>query len=258
MGKLKKSILKLVEAVSQDSPDLLIDIIKAIASEQEISEDQILQKLSLSYALHYFSLEVLRAARNSEVTPETLSYLIEMASFVHREKEKKETKISPVWTGPSFSSSPIKNKTFETVKSMFLAAEKEIVIVGYTFSLENTVVNSLVIELINASKRGCRINIIFHANSTNKKRILESWPKDVRLPQLYYWQDKKREGFTTSLHSKLICVDQKQLLVTSANFTLNGLERNIETGILIQDDESVRQIWEQFRSLLSEKEIIKV
>ncbi|TFD99517.1 DISARM system phospholipase D-like protein DrmC [Jeotgalibacillus sp. R-1-5s-1] len=258
MNELKINIFKLIEAVSQHSADWITETINVINSEDDLNKSKILQNLSLSDTLHYYLQEVLRAAEKNHILPKTLAQLIEMAWFVYSEKEKKGTKISPVWTGPSFSTSPIKNKTFETIKSMFLSAEKEIVIVGYNFSLESTIVKLLVKELIDASNRGCRINIIFHENETNKKRILESWPMDVRLPHLYYWESKKREGYTTSLHSKLICIDQRQLLVTSSNFTLNGLEKNIETGVLIENDNSVKQIREQFRSLLNRNEIVKV
>jgi phosphatidylserine/phosphatidylglycerophosphate/cardiolipin synthase-like enzyme len=246
-----------VEASTSNDPIILDKLVELLVNEDDLKIQNILSRLSLSHTLHYYLSELLYLAKSLDVSPNTLVKLIDIAAFTYQKTKRVEPKISPVWTGPTFSTSPIKHKTYETIKKMFESAQNEIIIVGYTFSLDNPIVSSLMDKLIEASNRGCRINIIFHKNTTNQERILNSWPNNIRLPYLYFWKGNRNLG-TTSLHSKLICIDQNQLLVTSANFTLNGLERNIETGLLIQNDRSIQIIWQQFRSLLNNREIVEI
>ncbi|KAA0549792.1 hypothetical protein FZW96_00085 [Bacillus sp. BGMRC 2118] len=259
MDKLKESIFIFLKASINNDPTIIEKFIKVLGNVtgDKLKVHSILSELSLSHTLHYYLSELLNLAKSIDIPPKTLAILIDIATFTYQKKKREEPKITPVWTGPTFSSSPIKHRTYETIKTMFESAQNEIIIVGYTFSLDNQKVSHLMDKLIEASNRGCRITIIFHKNTTNKDRILNKWPKHIRLPYLYFWKGNGNLA-TTSLHSKLICVDQNQLLVTSANFTLNGLERNIETGILIQNERSVQIIWQQFRSLLSNREIVEI
>jgi hypothetical protein len=259
MANLNERIFMFVEAATNNDPITLDKLLNVLVSvtEDELNLQSILSELSLSHTLHYYLTELLYLAKSTNITPKTLANYIDIATYTYQKKKSEEPKINPVWTGPTFSTSPIKHRTYETIKKMFESAQNEIIIVGYTFSLDSPIVRSLMDELIEASNRGCRINIIFHKNTTNKERIINSWPNHIRLPFLYFWKGNTNLG-TTSLHSKLICVDQSQLLVTSANFTLNGLERNIETGLLIQNDRSIQIIWQQFRSLLTNREIVEI
>jgi phosphatidylserine/phosphatidylglycerophosphate/cardiolipin synthase-like enzyme len=53
----------------------------------------------------------------------------------------------------------------------------------------------------------------------------------------------------TSLHAKCIVIDDERALVTSANFTNRGQERNIEVGVLIHDPGLCTQLVRQWRSI---------
>ena len=53
---------------------------------------------------------------------------------------------------------------------------------------------------------------------------------------------------TASLHAKCIVVDDRRALVTSANFTSRGQERNVEVGVLVESEKFARELVHQWRN----------
>lgn len=65
-----------------------------------------------------------------------------------------------------------------------------------------------------------------------RQRFLEHiWPDRLPAPELLYAPG----GIGRSMHAKTVVVDRARWLVTSANFTSRGQERNVELGALIED-----------------------
>lgn len=210
--------------------------------------------LDFPFDLEFLCHELLVEALKNGTTANELSKYIEIARSSIEQRLNKEPTIIPVWTGPVYEDSPVFHRTYETLKQLFQSAQYEILIAGYTFSLENQDVKNLFFELIEAAKRECRIDIIFHNNDSNLAELRNHWPRNIYFPHFYYWKGSKDTPWA-SLHSKLIMIDQKKLLLTSANFTYHGLKKNIESGVLIENHETVKQLWKQFRALLKNEEM---
>jgi len=215
------------------------------------------RQLSIPFNLEFQCFELLKDAKSNQLSGKELILLIKVAVKMYINTRRKEPNISPVWTGPNYQDSPIIHKTYDTVKGLFQTAKSEILIVGYSFSLDNDYIQTLFEELKAAARRGCRIDIIYNNDKHNYNRIIDNWPDDLFLPHLYYWKGNA-EGTWSSLHSKLVLVDQTTLLITSANFTLHGFKKNIETGVLIENSPTVPLVWNQFRSLLQNEEMVKM
>lgn len=84
-----------------------------------------------------------------------------------------------------------------------------------------------------------------------KKSILRLWPYAPR-PLLYLDHaslSKNKDDFGLQ-HAKLWIADQKRALVTSANFSYNAQEKNIEAGMLIEHEPSVRRLSEQLERFI--------
>jgi phosphatidylserine/phosphatidylglycerophosphate/cardiolipin synthase-like enzyme len=64
------------------------------------------------------------------------------------------------------------------------------------------------------------------------KVIRSCWPFGDPFPKLFCDARVSRDA---SMHAKCVVVDHAIALVTSANFTSRGHERNIEVGVLIHD-----------------------
>ena len=80
------------------------------------------------------------------------------------------------------------------------------------------------------------------------------WPEDRPLPEIFYdprslemHADKR-----ASLHAKCVVVDQREVFVSSANFTEAAYERNIEVGLLIHSGMLAVRIVRHFEALLAE------
>jgi hypothetical protein len=56
------------------------------------------------------------------------------------------------------------------------------------------------------------------------------------------------------LHAKTYIFDRRRALVTSANLTLGGLEKNYECGVLIEDGETASKLGSEFREMFEDKE----
>jgi phosphatidylserine/phosphatidylglycerophosphate/cardiolipin synthase-like enzyme len=72
------------------------------------------------------------------------------------------------------------------------------------------------------------------------------------LPVVYY--DPRSvaddEQVRSSLHAKCVVVDDREVFVSSANFTEAGQERNIEVGLRINSPPIACQLTEHFNRLL--------
>lgn len=257
MNDLDGKIVRFVEACLLNEAGYLTNFINILIKSNDIAlknYQTLLYSLELPFDLDFLGYELLQEADSQEVPLTELVLALNVAIKMNQYRKRTEPKLLPVWTGPVFEESPITHKTYDMAQHLFQKAKYEIFIVGYAFSFEHNYVKALFNELIEATKRGCRIDIIFHKNDQNVRSIKNSWPDNLNFPNLFYW-DGKTEDKCSSLHSKLILVDQAKLLLTSANFTLHGLQKNIETGVMIENHPIIQLYWRQFRSLLNNGEM---
>ena len=64
---------------------------------------------------------------------------------------------------------------------------------------------------------------------------------------------KNAEDKMAALHAKVISVDQRETLITSANLSYHGQEGNIEVGTRIESKEIAKQVEDVFTHLLCTK-----
>ena len=62
----------------------------------------------------------------------------------------------------------------------------------------------------------------------------------------------------SALHAKVISIDQRETLITSANLSYHGQEGNIELGTHIVSKDVARQVDHIFTQLLFSKELEEV
>lgn len=148
-------------------------------------------------------------------------------------------------TPPSFS---IKAKTtVNTVVDLINGANKSILLTGYSLS---EYFSEMIDLLIQKSKKG--ILVKFYANGLQGQQEYEKLIKHKgRFLKIYDYQ--KKEDRMAALHAKVISVDHKSTLITSANLSYHGQEGNIELGTLINSKEIAKEIEELFTMLLFKK-----
>jgi PLD-like domain/Domain of unknown function (DUF1998) len=82
------------------------------------------------------------------------------------------------------------------------------------------------------------------------------WPN---LPELWYDPRALAESPNdrASLHAKCVIIDRKEAIITSANFTEAAQRRNIEVGMIIRYEPTVRRLTDYFSSLRESNILIR-
>jgi len=86
------------------------------------------------------------------------------------------------------------------------------------------------------------------------------WPKDRRIPELYYDPrslDRAQEK-RACLHAKCVVIDCEKVFVSSANFTEAAQLRNIEIGVLIKSQATASQITAFFTGLVDQRVLLPI
>lgn len=259
MNELHEQILRFVShCLSRDDEEYLIQLIDTLKKENLTTiKYSIIDGLNLPFDLSYLAFELFQVAEQKRVSAQILVDFLNISYKMGKLQKADEAKISPVWSGPSFEHNSITLKTFDTVKHLIDSANDEVFIVGYNFSVKHDSIKLLIEKLEEAASRKCRINIIVHNKKTNFQELLHAWTKERYLINIFYWKGNEVKDYT-SLHSKLMIIDQQKLFLTSANFSFLGFHKNIETGLVIENHSAVKSIRNQFQLLLKNNEMIKL
>ena len=150
---------------------------------------------------------------------------------------------------PSFS---IKAKsTRNTVESMIRNAKSSILITGY--SLSDYFAN-LIETIIAKSQEG--VFVKFFVNNIEDQACFAKLVRyKGRFLKIYNYP--KQTDKMSALHAKVISVDRKTTLITSANLSYHGQEGNIELGTCVDSTDIAMRVDEIFTHLIFSKVFIE-
>ena len=155
-------------------------------------------------------------------------------------------KVSLVVTAPPLFSINART-TMNVMQSLIGNAERNILITGYSLS---SYFLELVDTIIQQSQRG--VFVKFFVNNLDKQPEFEKVLRyKGRFLKVYNY--RQEDDKMSALHAKVISVDQKQTLITSANLSYHGQKGNIELGTLIESKQIAKQIEDFFTKLIFSK-----
>lgn len=165
-------------------------------------------------------------------------------------EEKGESVTLVATTPPSFN---IKARsTMNTVKEMLEQADKSILITGYSIS---DYFSDMIDCIIRKSQTG--VFVKFFVNQIDSQNYFDKLNmykgKFLKIYNYLPSSDKM-----AALHAKVICVDQRKTLVTSANLSYHGQEGNIELGTLIESRKTAKQVDDLFTRLVFNRVFVEV
>jgi phosphatidylserine/phosphatidylglycerophosphate/cardiolipin synthase-like enzyme len=178
-----------------------------------------------------------------------------------------------VWTGPETLGARSRD-TSVVVEELFRSAQRSILVATYAVYQGAEVFSALAKRMpavpdlsvrlfVNIPRPpGCppSVSETHIVRAFAHRFVAEDWPAGARPPELFY--DPRslspEPGPKACLHAKCIVVDDARAFVTSANFTEAAQERNIETGVLINDVDFARGLRDQFESLVTTGELRRV
>ncbi len=168
-----------------------------------------------------------------------------------------------VWTGPEGVKAQARD-TAVVLRELFESARKRVVLAGYSFMNAESVLKPLQ-QVMVAHNVEAHFFVDVKQPDTQPADadaygqaqlaafLASNWPFPTPPPALYCDRRALRPGkggAYCSLHAKCVAVDSRRAFVSSANFTLRGQDRNIETGVLIDDPNFAVQLDRQWMSLI--------
>lgn len=137
--------------------------------------------------------------------------------------------------------------TMTVVRSMLEGAGRNILITGYSLS---SYFSELTDTIIDKSQRG--VFVKFFINNIEEQPDVDKLLRyKGRFLQIYDYSNE--EDKMAALHAKVISVDMKQTLITSANLSYHGQQGNIELGALIESEHTAKQLDDVMTQLIFKK-----
>lgn len=213
-----------------------------------------------------------------------------LAEVVLAEREaRRAPKLSLVWTGddPGIS---LARRTKVLLPELFASAREHVLVAGYSIDrgaevfaalyktmLENNVTATFFVDvdqLANRLMQHTRSNglswSIVGAQVEGAKDAMERgrtvvelflrqmWPWERPRPIIYFDPRTADRTYAMSLHAKCVVIDHSYSLITSANFTDRGQNRNIEAGVAIEDRSFAASLERQWQNLIDAGLVVAV
>jgi phosphatidylserine/phosphatidylglycerophosphate/cardiolipin synthase-like enzyme len=189
---------------------------------------------------------------------DTEAVLAAIIAVLAERRRGEDTKVDLVWTGPDVAASAARD-TAVVVRELFARAERSALVAGFSFDhgadifeplhramRDRAVEASIFLDLHRAPRTEPDVNA--HVRREIDTFLIANWPFGAPIPRLYYDPRTAEPTSTASLHAKCIVVDDRRALVTSANFTSRGQERNVEVGVLVESEKFARELVHQWRN----------
>jgi phosphatidylserine/phosphatidylglycerophosphate/cardiolipin synthase-like enzyme len=198
-------------------------------------------------------------------TPDQIATTIELVLQDRSVRPSPEDVIDLVTTGPE-AAGVTNRDTSVVVRDLFAHAQTSVCIAGYAVYQGQRVFQALAERM--QDRPALRVHMFLDIQrgpgdmtepSDLVRRFADrfthhQWPRGRPLPEVFFdprslalHADKR-----ASLHAKCIVVDQREVFVSSANFTEAAHERNIEVGLLIHSRTLAERIVRHFEALRAE------
>ena len=171
--------------------------------------------------------------------------------FVHVYDAKISEKASLVATLPSYYKTNAL-PTDQVINAILSRAKTIIMITGYSIS---EYAENIIDLLINKSRSGVMVKLFVNSFNVNESIIAyKLFTYLGRFLEIYIYQDKDDMA---ALHAKTIMIDDVTSLISSANLSYHGLEKNIEIGCLADSKQFALELHELFSELIKTKKVKK-
>lgn len=163
--------------------------------------------------------------------------------------DSKKDNLEICWTGSTESS--YTRMTWPALSEIILEAQESILIVGYTIT---TGMQKIMGYLEEKSKENVRLE--FMIDRVDEKKDFLQWARSLyTYPEIYTRPENPLDPYS-ALHVKCVVVDEKVAMFGSANLTYHGMKGNIELGLLVKNESTVKKIVQLLNGL--KKELVKI
>lgn len=247
---VKKEARKNLEILLAHLPEKKIEKLKLFMENGELSEKSDIYELNSKLNLTSQESKLVRKTLKDFPTESGFLISLDLITELQKIKNENESKTSLVWTSPIIFNEKADN-TSSTMREMINSSVQRITLVGYVIQ-PNT--SEIFETLIQASKRGVKVRLIFNKAETYLKYIIKMWQDKVPLPIIYSYNPVMKG---TSLHAKVLIIDSLDILITSANLTSFGIHQNVEMGIRHQGNPA-KNAEELIETLIKQNHLVRL
>lgn len=160
-----------------------------------------------------------------------------------------------VWTGRE-GGATLSRDTSQVLPQLFARAERRVIVAGFAFYEASNIFEPLHAR---ARDTGIEVEFFIHVDGTGQNAHMSpsnfftySWPWRDVTPRLYYDARADTADTSSTMHAKCVIVDEREVLITSANFTGRAQHDNVELGVLIRDVEFAARVSGQWHTLVTQ------
>lgn len=151
--------------------------------------------------------------------------------------------VEVVVTGPDSPAAPVR-LTSEVVRQLIDGAVSRVTIVSYAAYRMTSVITALDA----AVTRGVNVSLILES----AEKLEGGGGADAYAKyRTFQWPTDRREPPDAKLHAKAVIIDDRDVLLTSANMTNAAYDKNIELGVLCRGGGVAHQVQSHFDSLIA-------
>ena len=173
-----------------------------------------------------------------------------------------------ILSGPDVPGVPT-GDTAAVVHMLTAEAQREVLIVTYAIHDGARLFEPLAARM--AAIPGLRVTFVVHIgrelrDTSTDAEIVRRFAADFRtrhwpwpnLPHVFHDPRALQTSADQriSMHAKCIAVDRRAALITSANFTAAAQHRNIEAGVLVRHEPTVRRLVTYFEGLQTQGKLV--
>ena len=178
---------------------------------------------------------------------ELLNIIIHVYNLKHTEK------VDLVATLPSHYKTQAL-PTISVISDLIDSAKTLIMITGYSIS---DYAEDLLMKIIEKSRSGVMVKIYVNKFDPTDSPIINRLDMyKGRYLEIYKYVEQDDD--MAALHAKTLSVDDSKSLITSANLSFHGLEKNIELGCLIESSDYAKKLHSLFSDLIKTGKVKKV
>ncbi|HEX5493429.1 MAG TPA: DISARM system phospholipase D-like protein DrmC [Mycobacteriales bacterium] len=157
-------------------------------------------------------------------------------------------RVESVWSGPGSHPVPVR-ATAQVLTDLVAGAVGELLLMTYSARPYPP----LLAALSAAVARGVAVDVVVETLAGAGSALAGTEPAaafaEVPGLALWHWPAGRRDRPGAKMHAKLAVADRRVLLVSSANLTASGVDRNIESGVLIRGGSAPRRAAEHVAEL---------
>lgn len=205
-------------------------------------------------------LERLEHVLGGKVAPSGTAIALALQAVLHATRVlKASTQLEIAWTGPGTEAVPVRR--VDQVMYELIEQSKSLVVLS---SFVTHGAATALSALHAATQRGVEVIMVLEkADETSGKLEFDGLAQvENKVPgaEIYYWPMEKRRvgssGKRGILHAKCLVCDEESALVSSANLTDQGLELNLELGLVLRGGDVPRRLSKHLRQLIHQGDLV--